>query len=95
MGVVAGGMSDGTISLWDPAQILAGAHDAAAIAEVKKHRGTLRALQFNPHRSASQLLASGGSDAKVCITDLTRPTAPTVFTAAPPEAGRHDAEVLR
>jgi protein transport protein SEC31 len=58
-GLIAGGMSDGTIYVWDPAQLLAGESEAL-IAKVEQHEGPVNGLQFNPHREATHLLASGG-----------------------------------
>ena len=63
-GVVAGGMADGSVTLWNPKAMIDkadGAPDAAAeIGKVSRHKGSVNALQFNPHDDNSHLLASGG-----------------------------------
>jgi protein transport protein SEC31 len=70
MGVIAGGMANGAINLWDPVRLLRG--EAAGISSFTKHKGGVQALQFNPHSMASQLLASGSSDCDVFISDISR-----------------------
>jgi hypothetical protein len=40
-GVIAGGLADGSICLWDPAAILEGNTKAAMLAKMQKHTGVV------------------------------------------------------
>lgn len=71
-GIIAGGMSDGAITLWDARKVI-----EAGTSELKMGRGCVSAsnihngvpvttLEFNPHKK--NLLASGGSE--VLIQDI-------------------------
>jgi protein transport protein SEC31 len=75
LGIIAGGMIDGTVQIWDPQAILKG--EDALIATIKDHTGgPIKALEFNamePH-----MLATGGSDGQVLIVDLTNPSQPQI-----------------
>lgn len=53
------------------------------ISSVQRHNGPVTGLQFNPHKSSSHLLASGGADNEVFIMALERPEAPNVFVPGP------------
>ncbi|GLD94914.1 hypothetical protein PINS_up003539 [Pythium insidiosum] len=82
-GIVAGGMADGTVTLWNPKAMIdrEEAGDAPVeIARITRHKGAVNALQFNPHEDSSHLLASGGSDGEVYIVSLDKLSAPAVFT---------------
>ncbi len=68
-GIIAGGMEDGAITLWDARKILEGG--VGNPAELKLGRGCVSAanihngvpvttIEFNPHRK--NLLASGGAE---------------------------------
>ena len=59
LGLVAGGMADGVVNIFDPNKIIAGAGDASVVGKVTKHKASVNCLQFNPHPGASHLLASG------------------------------------
>ena len=95
-GVVAGGMTDGSISLWDPAKLMA-SHPQAQLCTMKHHAGAIAGLHFNPNDNSQHLLASGGSDAKVLIHALDRPDTPkNPFVPAPePNTAKHTAEVSK
>ncbi|RHZ15093.1 hypothetical protein DYB37_009023 [Aphanomyces astaci] len=67
-GLVAGGLEDGTVSIWDPTQISTGHIDA--LSTVSKHKGAVTALQFNPNKDSSHLLASGGAYVSTTSLDL-------------------------
>ncbi|KAF9004641.1 hypothetical protein BDQ17DRAFT_1354419 [Cyathus striatus] len=74
-GVIAAGMEDGALSLWDPVEILAGAGaDGSLIQRTSAHSGPVRALDFNPIQT--NLLASGGVNGEVFIWDLKAPAKP-------------------
>lgn len=77
-GVIAGGMSDGTINVWNPAKIMNHEDtEGALMARLEKHTGNVRGLEFNPN--APNLLASGAGDGEICIWDFAQPLAPTHF----------------
>ncbi|KAH8070453.1 hypothetical protein JL721_5227 [Aureococcus anophagefferens] len=95
LGLVAGGMSDGAVDVWDPAKLLAG-HPQAHVSRVQRHTGAVNGLEFNPHPTSAHLVASGGADCEVFVASLERPEAPSVFVPAPPpNAAKHAAEVTR
>ncbi|KAJ7598386.1 hypothetical protein C8J56DRAFT_1157604 [Mycena floridula] len=71
-GVLAAGMENGELSLWDPAQILAGSSsEKSLILRAAKHAGPVRGLDFNPIQN--HLLASGATGGEVFIWDLKEP----------------------
>ena len=67
MGLIAGGMLDGTVNVWDPAKLSdQGLMEQSHITSIERHaNGPVGGIQFNPHPSSSHLLASGGSDGEV------------------------------
>ncbi|CAK9869335.1 unnamed protein product [Sphagnum jensenii] len=75
LGVIAGGLADGSIHLWNPAKLISedeAEREAAAIAKPHTHTGAVRGLEFNvlsPH-----LLASGGDDGDLYIWDISTPS---------------------
>ncbi|KAL6648128.1 hypothetical protein ACP70R_012352 [Stipagrostis hirtigluma subsp. patula] len=79
LGVLAGGLGDGTVALWNPRAMIssegAGAEDAM-VARLEKHKGPVRGLDFSglePH-----LLASGADEGEVIVWDLKDPAVPSV-----------------
>ncbi|UPR03903.1 protein transport protein SEC31 [Chloropicon primus] len=80
LGVIAGGLVDGSVNLFNPDKLFS-AEDAesALICPLKKHKGAVKGLQFNPF--SGNLLASGGEDGDVCIWDVANPTKPSLFPA--------------
>lgn len=94
-GLIAGGMIDGTVNIWDPAR-LASDHPEPLIACIQQHQGAIFGLQFNPHRESSHLLSSGGSDGEVYVMALERPEQPNVFIPAPqPNNAKHTAAITK
>ncbi|KAG7392468.1 protein transport protein S31 [Phytophthora boehmeriae] len=88
-GIIAGGMADGSVTLWNPALMLdrdAGTDTPASceIGRITRHKGAVNALQFNPHEDSAHLLASGGSDGEVYIMSLEKLASPGVFTPGGP-----------
>ncbi|KAG8835102.1 protein transport protein S31 [Serendipita sp. 399] len=74
-GILAGGMENGEIGLWDPAKIVEQADIAdASILKNKAHDGAIRGLDFNP--IAKNLLASGATNGQIFIWDLKDLTSP-------------------
>ncbi|KAJ3981184.1 hypothetical protein F5890DRAFT_1618907 [Lentinula detonsa] len=79
-GVIAAGMENGELVLWDPSKILAGASSSdSLILRNNHHSGPVRALDFNPIQTS--LLSSGGIGGEVYIWDLKDPSKP--YTPTP------------
>jgi len=94
-GLIAGGMVDGNIHVWDASKLASGDPDSL-LASVEQHQGSVAGLQFNPHKESSHLLASGGSDAEVYVTSLEHPDQPSVFVPAPPpNNAKHTADITK
>jgi protein transport protein SEC31 len=94
-GLLAGGMVDGYIHVWDSAK-LSVSDPNCLLASVEQHQGVVTALHFNPHKESSHLLASGGSDGEVFVTSLDHPDQPSVFIPAPPpNNARHTADITK
>lgn len=83
-GVLAGGMVDGSIQIYNPARLMDGADVDALIATVSKHRGAVRGLDFNPNQP--HLLASGAADGEMYIIDTSTPQQPTCYTPGQSQA---------
>lgn len=87
-GLIAGGMVDGTVAVWDAEKILTGAGAGATVLlDRQQHAGPVKGCQFNPH--STHLLATGSVRAELAIWDLTNPTSPSVFK---PEARSKQAD---
>jgi len=93
-GIICGGMTDGTVKLWDAQKLIDGSPDAH-IVDCKTHDRCVQALEFNPHPNMSHILATGGADNQVYIIDLSNPTTPNpVLPATMERAGQwHNAAV--
>ncbi|KZT33889.1 hypothetical protein SISSUDRAFT_1053654 [Sistotremastrum suecicum HHB10207 ss-3] len=72
-GVLAAGMENGELTLWDPIKILSGDGDALILSN-STHTGPVRGLDFNPLQT--NLLASGAVNGEVYIWDLKDPSKP-------------------
>ncbi|KAJ6456155.1 transport protein [Mycena sanguinolenta] len=77
-GVIAAGLENGELALWDPAKILVAADDAL-IMRNSTHTGPIRGLDFNPIQT--NLIASGAVSGEVYIWDLNSPSKP--YTPTP------------
>ncbi|KAJ7924339.1 hypothetical protein B0H13DRAFT_2184460 [Mycena leptocephala] len=77
-GVIAAGLENGELALWDPAKILVAADDAL-IMRNSTHTGPIRGLDFNPIQT--NLIASGAVSGEVYIWDLNSPAKP--YTPTP------------
>ena len=81
--MLAGGLTDGSICLWNPAKVLrspAGNADegaGAAVATLRKHTGPVKGLEFNA--SSPNLLASGSTDGDLVIWDVAQPSSPASY----------------
>ncbi len=60
-GLIAGGMNDGFVHIWDPSKIAKSSDPDSdpLVVSIEQHQGAVRGLQFNPHKDSSHLLASG------------------------------------
>jgi protein transport protein SEC31 len=85
LGVIAGGLVDGTVNVYNPAKIVDGAPSGAIITKLAKHQGAVRGLDFNSF--SPNLLASGAEDGELCIWDLANPTKPSLYPALKSNAG--------
>ena len=84
-GMLAGGMVDGTIKVFNPAMMVGQKGGDPALASLEKHTGGVRALEFNP--GMPHLLASGAGDSDVIITDLSSPAKPSVYSPGAKSSG--------
>lgn len=93
-GLIAGGLADGTVRVWDAATLLRpgrGKGDESTAVLIgggsaqKKHAGAVRALAFNPFASTQTKLATGGADGQVLVWDLANAAAGPVVR---PPAGQ-------
>lgn len=74
-GVIAAGMENGELAIWDPSKIVAHVSPSEAlIFKNSTHTGPIRGLDFNPIQST--LFASGGINGEVYIWDLKDPSKP-------------------
>ncbi|KAF9331590.1 protein transport protein S31 [Podila minutissima] len=72
-GMIAGGMENGELNLWDANAILSGGKDVLFSKQVN-HSGPVRGLHFNPFQQ--NLLSSASSNGEVFIWDLGNMTKP-------------------
>lgn len=66
-GIIAGGLENGSLQLWDAEKLISGASDAQ-IAHTTKHSGAIKSLQFNPLKP--QILATAGDKGELWIHDI-------------------------
>lgn len=92
LGLIAGGMSDGTIALWSAAKLLDGADTVGVVeSEVQLFECAVTAVAFNPHDGWDHLIGCGGADGQVFIVDFSDLSLPTTASPAPVEQGSHSA----
>ncbi|KAI4323465.1 hypothetical protein L6164_023067 [Bauhinia variegata] len=78
LGLVAGGLVDGNIDIWNPLSLIrSDASESALVGHLVRHKGPVRGLEFNA--IAPNLLASGAEDGEICIWDLANPSEPSHF----------------
>jgi len=88
-GIVAAGLEDGTVRMWDAAKLLSqgrieseeadGAVLYGSSSSRRKHKSHTRGIQFNP--VLKSLLATGGAEGEIFVWDLgSDPSRPTVHT---------------
>lgn len=83
MGLIAGGMDDGTVNIWNPKSIIIkdktdNTSSTALLSTIERNSGAISALQFNPHRDSANLLATGSSEGEILVSSLENPIQPTV-----------------
>jgi WD40 repeat protein len=71
-------MSDGIVNVWDANTLLNGRPETALLSSSERHRASVKAIQFNPHPTATHLLAAASVDGDISIINLENPSAPTV-----------------
>lgn len=88
LGLVAGGLVDGSIDIWNPLSLISSGETGGnpLIAHLSRHKGPVRGLEFNSF--TPNLLASGADDGEICIWDLSAPAEPSHF---PPLRGNGSA----
>jgi protein transport protein SEC31 len=74
LGIIAGGMSNGALHLWDAGKITEQSQQAL-LGKFDKHRGPIQGIEFNP--SHQNLLATASADGEVLVWDLANMSAPT------------------
>ncbi|KAJ1882403.1 protein transport protein S31 [Coemansia sp. RSA 1722] len=67
LGVLAGGLENGDVAVWDPARIIAGEDDVVLHAS-SAHTGAVGGLEFNPFQA--NLMASGAANGEVFVWDI-------------------------
>ncbi|CAN1344517.1 Protein transport protein SEC31 homolog B [Linum perenne] len=78
LGLIAGGLVDGTIGIWNPSALIRSeSKEGAFVASLSNHKGPVRGLEFNSF--TPNLLASGADDGELCIWDLASPKEPSHF----------------
>ncbi|XP_031127310.1 protein transport protein SEC31 homolog B-like [Ipomoea triloba] len=85
LGLIAGGLVDGHIGLWNPRPLISSganqtgteATENAFVGHLSKHSGPVHGLEFNAF--TPNLLASGADEGEICIWDISRPAEPTHF----------------
>lgn len=81
MGLLAGGMTDGTVHLWNPTALMQQQDPSVTSISKSGLTGPVKALKFS-HLNPTQL-AAGGANGQVMIADVSNPESPDVFTPAP------------
>ncbi|CAA6671881.1 unnamed protein product [Spirodela intermedia] len=82
LGLVAGGLVDGSISIWNPLRLISassGEVEDALVSRLEKHKGPVRGLEFC--NLSPNLLASGADEGELCIWDLAKPSEPIHYPA--------------
>ncbi|XAR63484.1 hypothetical protein NMG60_11023433 [Bertholletia excelsa] len=78
LGLIAGGLVDGNIGIWNPLTLIrSDGSENALVSQLSRHRGPVRGLEFNAF--SHNHLASGADEGEICIWDVAKPTEPTHF----------------
>ncbi|KAJ9563459.1 hypothetical protein OSB04_008619 [Centaurea solstitialis] len=77
-GLVAGGLVDGNIVIWNPRLLISPEeNESALIQQLSRHKGPVRGLEFSG--LSPNHLASGAEEGEICIWDISKPSEPTHF----------------
>eukprot|EP01122_Echinamoeba_exundans_P012092 TRINITY_DN4990_c0_g1_i1.p1 TRINITY_DN4990_c0_g1~~TRINITY_DN4990_c0_g1_i1.p1 ORF type:complete len:1366 (+),score=324.58 TRINITY_DN4990_c0_g1_i1:137-4099(+) len=87
-GLIAGGLANGAINIWNPTPLIEGTEDNPLLASVQNHSGNVYGLDFNPFQQ--NLLATGGANNEVYLWDLQNPSKPSVYSPGTSTAGAHN-----
>ncbi|CAH1416513.1 unnamed protein product [Lactuca virosa] len=88
LGLVAGGLVDGTIGIWNPRLLISSEEkEGALVQQLTRHKGPVRGLEFSG--LSPNHLASGAEEGEICIWDISKPSEPTHF---PPLKGSASAK---
>ncbi|KAI9591010.1 hypothetical protein BDF19DRAFT_456694 [Syncephalis fuscata] len=68
LGVIAGGLENGELMLWNPDAIINGNTEGAELFRSNNHSGAVCGLDFNPFQN--NLLASAGGNGEIFVWDL-------------------------
>ncbi|KAL8098344.1 protein transport protein SEC31 homolog B-like isoform X2 [Apium graveolens] len=78
LGLIAGGLNDGNIGIWNPTTLISSEpNEGALLQQLSRHKGPVRGLEFNS--ISPNLLASGADESEICIWDIAKPTEPIHF----------------
>ncbi|KAI3448846.1 hypothetical protein Pfo_005511 [Paulownia fortunei] len=83
LGLIAGGLVDGNIGLWNPKPLIctckkgSDTTENALVGNLSRHRGPVHGLEFNS--LSPNLLASGADEGDICIWDVSKPSEPSHF----------------
>lgn len=91
LGLVAGGLVDGSVALWNPHTLVSSKNVDALVGRHQKHTGPVRGLDFCP--STPNYLASGAVDGEICVWDFVKPGAPSHFPSLKSVSGAPQGEV--
>ncbi|KAK4770609.1 hypothetical protein SAY87_031141 [Trapa incisa] len=91
LGLVAGGLVDGSIDIWNPLALIGSEGEKALVGHLSRHKGPVRGLEFNA--IAPNLLASGADDGEICIWDLAAPAEPSLFPPLKGSGGSAQGEI--
>eukprot|EP01083_Nonionella_stella_P045693 122579_1 len=89
LGIIAGGMADGSLTLWDANSIVNQGDASPFISSSSQHSGGISCLEFHPLQP--NLLASGSQDSEVFVWDLKNMQSP--IGSPPGDNGRLNAHV--
>ncbi|KAL1535090.1 Protein transport protein Sec31B [Salvia divinorum] len=76
LGLIAGGLVDGNIGLWNPKPLIckegSDASENTLVTNLTRHKGPVRGLEFNSF--TPNIIASGADEGDICIWDINKPS---------------------
>mmetsp|Transcript_17174 Transcript_17174/g.36925 ORF Transcript_17174/g.36925 Transcript_17174/m.36925 type:complete len:1182 (+) Transcript_17174:168-3713(+) len=92
-GLLAGGLQDGIVSLWNPYKIATSqGSDPGLLHTTQVHTGSVNSVQFHPVKP--NLLATCGGDGEVDILNCDNPSAPQMYKPSESAKTHQGSEVL-